>query len=122
MVSAMIGEAMAPVLKSQAELRERIIGIDSNGTGRSPGALQRQDAKLQQLDEGQIHIIEQLGVLTTRSETWSKAKFYKSLPIWIAIILSLIGSVIGYLTYRAHTGREITQGPHAQVMRYDAGN
>lgn len=121
MVDARLAVLLGPLTGQVAELRTRIIGIDGNGTGRE-GALQRQDKKLQDLDDGQIHIIEQLRVLTTRSETWSKAKFYKSLPIWIAIILSLIGSVIGYLTYRAHTGHEITQGPHAQVMRYDAGN
>jgi hypothetical protein len=121
MVDARLAAALAPLTSDVAELRMRIIGIDGNGTGRE-GALQRQDKKLQQLDDGQLHIIKQLGVLTARSETWSKAKFYKSLPIWLALILSLIGSVIGYLVYRQHTGHEVSQQGHAQVQPSNATN
>lgn len=131
MVGMMIGDAMKPILTSQAELRERIIGIDSNGTGRTPGTLQRQDAKLQQLDDGQLHIIKQLtsfqnalDAITISTSTWSKARFYKNLPIWLGVLAAVVASVIGYLGYRAHASHEITQGPHAQVetIPADASN
>lgn len=121
MVDARLAAALGPLTSTVGDLRARIIGIDGNGTGRK-GVLQRQDEKLQQLDDGQLHIIKQLGILTTRSETWSKAKFYKNLPVWLGIILSLIAAVIAYLAYRAHTGHEVSQQGHAQVQTYDAGN
>ena len=120
MVSAMIGEAMKPVLSLQAELRTRIIGIDGNGTGRE-GELQRQNTKLTALDEGQIFIIKELAEIKVSTQTWNKETFYKQLPVWVGIAFALIGSVIGYLTYRAKIGQEVSKQGHSQVVPYDAG-
>lgn len=123
MVSAMIGDAIKPVLLSQAELRERIIGIDSNGTSRTPGALQRQDVKLQQLDDGQMHMIEQLTLLTTRQENWSKKGFWNLLRWGIPIIITLLALLLSYAGYRAANNKPLASAPVVrETIPADASN
>lgn len=100
MVSAMMGETLKPVLRDISEVRARIIGIDGNGTGRE-GVLQRQNKSIERLDEGQKFIIDQLHNLTNRSETWSKAGFWKGLRWMLATLIALLAVLMSYLGYRA---------------------
>lgn len=76
MVSAMLGEALKPVLRAQAETRERLIGIDGNGTGRE-GVLQRQDKKLEEMSGQLAEVKDGQALLLTRSESWSKKAIWE---------------------------------------------
>lgn len=106
MVSAMVASAVTPVLRDVSEVRARIIGIDGNGTGRE-GVLQRHGKQLDLLDKGQLHIIEQLTVLTTRQETWSKKKFWNLVRWGIPVIISLIVLLLTYVGIRAANNKPI---------------
>lgn len=117
MVSAMMAQALNPVLTSMAEIRTRIIGMDGNGTGRE-GVLQRQDKSIARLDDGQVFIIEKLGglseqlhTLTTRQETWSKKKFWNWVKWGIPVIITLIALLLTYVTFRASSNRPIASIP-----------
>lgn len=101
------------------KIEGRIIGIDGNGTGKK-GALQRQDDKLEELAGNQAAMSTKLDTLLHRSKSWDKATFWKAFKWWIGLILALIGSVIGYLSYRAKTGHEISKAPTALTQNFDA--
>lgn len=117
MVSAMMSQALNPVLTSMAEIRTRIIGMDGNGTGRE-GALQRQDKSIARLDEGQVFIIEKLGgitdqlhTITNRQETWSKKKFWNWVKWGIPVIITMASLTLAYIMYRAANNKPIASSP-----------
>lgn len=91
-VTVQLANAMQPVLRAQAETRERLIGIDGNGTGRE-GALQRQDKKLVEMS-GQIEDVKtSVSTLVERSETVSKKKIWE-LAQWAIGGLGAFATVI----------------------------
>lgn len=104
-ISKFHGENVARLEKIEA----RLIGIDGNGTGRK-GVLQRQDETLATLADGHVEMKKSIDILVHRSGSWDKATFYRNAKWWITILLALIGSVIGYLTYRAKVGHEVSSG------------
>lgn len=113
MVSAMVAASITPVLRDVSEVRARIIGIDGNGTGRE-GVLQRHGKQLDDLDEGQVFIIEkldeitdQLKTITTGQETWSKKKFWNLVRWGIPVIISLIVLLLTYVGIRAANNKPI---------------
>jgi hypothetical protein len=75
MISAAVAAALVPIQRNQAELRERLIGIDGNGTGRI-GVLQKQDEKMQAMDV-------KLDMLVNRSQSWNKKNVW-ALAKWVA--------------------------------------
>lgn len=101
------------------KIERRIIGIDGNGTGQK-GALQRQDDKLEELAGNQAVMTTKLDTLLHRSTSWDKASFWSAFKWWIGIIFALIGAVIGYLSYRAKVGHEISKAPTALSQNFDA--
>lgn len=122
MVGVMIGDAMKPVLKSQEELRTRLIGIDGNGTGRE-GELQRQNKKLCDLDDGQKFMIEQLHTITTRQESWSKKKFWSLVRWGIPIIITLLALLLSYMGWRAAQNKPLANIPVIrETIPADASN
>jgi hypothetical protein len=108
MVSAMVNDAVNPLRQQVSEIRARIIGIDGNGTGQK-GALQRQDDKLHDLDDGQKFIIGQLHGITTRQENWSKQRFWTLVRWGIPIIITLLALMLSYLGYRAAQNKPVAQ-------------
>lgn len=121
MVSAMMSEALTPVLRDVSEVRARIIGIDGNGTGRK-GALQRQDDKMEEIAETQREQGMKLDTLLHRSSSWDKKTVWRNVKWMFGIILTALGLMFAWLEYRAHThpSQPIATG-HAEVEHYDAG-
>lgn len=119
MIDARQAAAMRPVMEMLTELRIRIIGMDGNGTG-SEGALQRQDKKIADLDDGQKFMIKQLETINNHTSFWNKAKFYRSLPVWITIIVTVLALVVAYLAYKKSTGHEISNTPTKLSQNFDA--
>jgi hypothetical protein len=86
--------------KGLSEMRERIIGIDSNGSGRRPGVLQRQDAVLGELKDGQEkmklgqeQMKSNIETLVRRSQSWNKKNVWE-LAKWIIGGLGALTSVL----------------------------
>lgn len=125
MIDLAISNSMLATEKRLAKIEERIIGIDSNGTGRSPGILQQHGSQLKNLDEGQVYIISQLNKLTKHAETWTKADVWRFVKWSIITIIALLGLVVSYLAYREtlHARGLAIYTPHAQIQTHsnDAG-
>ena len=85
--------------RSQSELRERIIGIDGNGTGRE-GVLQRQDKVLAKLEIGHEEMSRNIVTLVNRSQSWNKKNVWE-LAKWLlggaGVLASMwIGHLLGW--------------------------
>jgi hypothetical protein len=73
--------------------------------------LAQQDEKLAHLKVKSEESNDKLDTLLRRSTTWDKASFWSALKWWIGIIFALIGAIVGYLSYRAKMGHEVTKNP-----------
>jgi hypothetical protein len=82
----------ASIERGQSELRERIIGIDGNGTGRE-GALQRQDKVLARLVEGHAEMSDNITTLVNRSQSWNKKNVWEFAK-WVIGGLGALGTVL----------------------------
>lgn len=117
-------ERFGLIERGQGELRERIIGIDSNGTGRRPGVLQRQDAVLAEMKTQQATMDTKLNTLLTRSTSWNKQEIWKAFRWFLMFLIAFIVMIIAYLTYHAQFHpREplVTIGPIAKNLPQHAG-
>lgn len=88
------------------EIKERVIGIDGNGTGRI-GALQRQDRKLEELVDNQELLTKnqhemnaKLDLFIHSANSWDKTSVISVLYQGFGSILVILGLIIGYITYR----------------------
>lgn len=80
-------------------LKQRIIGIDGNGTGKI-GVLQKQDIVLAELKQNQKVIEKKLDDLSISLNTWSKARFWHNLRWLLVVLVTLLGVLISYMAYR----------------------
>jgi hypothetical protein len=94
-------ERFGLIERGQGELRERIIGIDSNGTGRRPGVLQRQDTMLATMKTQQDDMDTKLNVLLHRSNSWNKQDVWRAVRWFLVFLVSLATLLVAYLAYHA---------------------
>jgi hypothetical protein len=108
MISAAVEKRHGENLQRFAEIRERIIGIDGNGTGRI-GALQRQDAQLASIKSTVKDIGAKVDALTTAMTTWNKRDVLK-LAGWVfGTLIAMSAVAVAYMDYHAkyHAGEPL---------------
>lgn len=119
MIEAAIGkyhgenlERFVGITKMLVELRQRIIGVDGNGTG-SEGVLQRQDKAIDRLEAGQDGMSAQLTLLVNRSKYWNKADIWKAVRWFLMFLVALAAVCVSYMAYHA------TYHPHDPLITHN---
>lgn len=114
-------ERLSEIKTTQAEIRQRIIGMDGNGTGKI-GVLQRQDMKLAELSEkqdmlesNQTAMNVKLDTIIHQTTSWDKAKVWEALKWMFATILAILSLILGYLGYRAIMHPQGAVAQHASL-------
>ncbi len=94
------------LLPAIAEIKNRIVAIDRNGTGTRPGILQLQDVEIKKLQEsqnrlqdGQVKIERKIDDYHKDATTWSKKDVIKSIAWVCGTIISIIAVIFSYLQY-----------------------
>lgn len=114
MIDLAIANFHAENVARLTKIEQRIIGIDGNGTGKK-GALQRQDAKLEELACAQKDMGSKLDTIIHQTNSWDKATVWEALKWMFGTILVILALILSYLGYRAsqHSKEPIAQ--HASL-------